>query len=208
MLNCPQTYQRFIGCTSAIALSLPVALAAQALPQPVNFLAQFPIQEQTTLKAGNVFLTGDNGRYTGRVLVTAPIDTVWNVVTDYDHFQNFLPGVVSSRILAKQGNQIVFEQVNAVKVLVFTQKSRLVVIADKQYPKQIDFRLKEGEIKSLNGVWKLEPISASQVLVTQNVTFDPGNSVPRGLAFNIYKNALADSLKAIKQETERRFARQ
>jgi ribosome-associated toxin RatA of RatAB toxin-antitoxin module len=81
-----------------------------------------------------------------------------------------------------------------------------VVIADKQYPKQIDFRLKEGEIKSLNGVWKLEPVSSSQVLVTQNVTFDPGNSVPRGLAFNIYKNALANSLKAIQQETERRFA--
>ncbi|PZV12129.1 MAG: cyclase/dehydrase [Leptolyngbya sp.] len=206
MLNCFQKkYLNFMGYTSAIALSLPVVLAAQALPKPSNFLARLPSQEQTTLKAGNVVLNGDNGRYTGRVLITAPVDTVWKVLTDYNHFKNFLPGVVSSRILETNGNQTVFEQVNSVRVLLFTQKSRLVVAASNQYPKQIDFRLKEGDIKSLNGMWKLEPVSPSQVLVTQEVTFDPGTSVPRGLAFNIYKNALADSLKAIKKETERRF---
>lgn len=209
MLNCFQKNRlRFIGCTSAIALSLPIALNAQALPKPSNFLARLSSQEQTTLKAGNAVLSGDNGRYTGRVLVTAPIDTAWKVLTDYNHFKDFLPGVVSSRILETNGNQTVFEQVNSVKVFLFTQKSRLVVTASNQYPKQIDFRLKEGDIKSLNGVWKLEPISPSQVLITQEVTFDPGNSVPRGLVFNIYKNALANSLKAIKKETERRVAQQ
>jgi ribosome-associated toxin RatA of RatAB toxin-antitoxin module len=139
-------------------------------------------------------------------LVTAPIDTVWQVATDYNNFKAFLPGVVSSRILSNQGNRVVFEQVNVVKVLLFSQKNRVVMIADKQYPRRIDFRLKEGEIKSLNGVWKLDPVSATQVLVTQNVTFDPGKSVPRGLAFRVYRNALMNSLKAIKQETERRFA--
>ncbi len=195
-----------MGYTSAIALSLPLALDAHALPKPSQFLAQLPSQEQTTLKAGKVFLSGDNGRYTGRVLVTAPVDTAWKVLTDYNHFKNFLPGVVSSRILETKGNQTVFEQVNSVKVFLFTQKSRLVVAASNQYPKQIDFRLKEGDIESLNGVWKLEPVSPNQVLITQEVTFDPGTSVPRGLAFNIYKNALGESLKAIKKETERRFA--
>lgn len=206
MLNPVQTYQRFIGYTPALLLSLTGALASQALPTPSNVLAQFPTQEQITLKAGNVFLTGENGHYIGRILVTAPMDTAWNVVTDYNHFKDFLPGVVSSHILAAQGNRIVFEQINVVKLLLFSQKSRLVVIADKQYPRQIDFRLKEGEIKSLNGIWKLDAISSSQVLITQDVSFDPGNSAPRGLAFNIYKNALVASLKAIRQETERRFA--
>lgn len=207
MLNCPRNYRRLAGYTAAIALSLPVALTAQALPKSGNLLAQLPTQEQTVLKSGNIVLNGDNGRYTGRVLVTAPIDTVWQVVTDYDNFKNFLPGVVSSRVLTKKGNQIVFEQVNLIRVLLFSQQSRLVIIADKQYPGQIDFRLKEGEIKTLTGVWKFEPVSAKQVLVTQDVTFDPGNSAPRGLALKIYRNALADSLKAIKRETERRAQR-
>jgi ribosome-associated toxin RatA of RatAB toxin-antitoxin module len=205
MLNClSKKYLGFIGYTSAIAISLPMAIAAQALPKPSSFLARLPSQEQATLKAGNVILNGDNGRYIGRILITAPIDTVWKVLTDYDHFKDFIPGVVSSRIVENRGNQTIFEQVNLVKVLLFTQKSRLVVAATKQYPKQIDFRLKEGNIKALNGMWKLEPVSPNQVLVTHEVTFDPGNSVPRNLVFKIYKNTLTDSLKAIQQETKRR----
>lgn len=185
---------------------MPVALSAQALPKPGSSLSRLPSQEQTSLKAGNAVVSGDNGRYNGRVLVNAPVDTTWKVLTDYNRFKDFIPGVVSSRILETSGNQTVFEQVNSVRVFLFTQKSRLVVAASKQYPRQIDFRLKEGDIKSLNGVWKLEPISSNQVSITHEVTFDPGNSVPRSLVFKIYKNALADSLKAIKQETERRFA--
>jgi len=206
MLNFSQKNCPFMACTSAIALSLPVALSAQALPKPGSSLSRLPSQEQTSLKAGNAVVNGDNGRYIGRVLITAPVDTTWKVLTDYNRFKDFLPGVVSSRILETSGNQTVFEQVNSVKVFLFTQKSRLVVAASKQYPKQIDFRLKEGDIKSLIGVWKLEPVSSSQVLITQEVTFDPGDLVPRNLVFKIYKTALTDSLKAIKKETERRVA--
>ncbi|HEY9852360.1 MAG TPA: SRPBCC family protein [Leptolyngbyaceae cyanobacterium] len=201
-----KNYRPFIAFTSAIALSLFVPLAVQALPQSGNFLTRLTPQEQTTLKAGDILLTGKNGHYTGHVLITAPIDTTWNVLIDYDNFKNFLPGVVSSRILENHGNQTIFEQVNQIKILLFTHTSRLVFTVFKQYPKQIDFELKEGEIKSLKGFWKLEPIALNQVLIAQDVTFDPGTSVTRDLAFTIYRNALAESLKAIKQETERRVA--
>lgn len=208
MLNCFQKSSRhLIGCLSAIALSVSMPLAAQALPQSGTSFAHLSPQEQSTLKAGNAVVVGENGHYTGRILTTAPINLTWNVLTDYNHFKDFLPGVVSSRILEAQGNRTVFEQVNLVKILLLTHKSRLVVTAFKQYPKEIDFQLKEGEIKALVGLWKLEPLPANQVLITQDVTFDPGDSVTRGLAFRIYKNALANSLQAIKQEAERRVAK-
>lgn len=201
-----KNHRLFIAYASAIALSLAIPFTAIAVLQPNDSFTQLPGQEQTTLKAGRVVLTGEKGHYKGRVLVTAPMDTAWKVLTDYDHFNNFLPNVVSSRILQNNGDQTVFEQINIVKVFLFTQKSRLVIAASKHYPNQINFQLREGEIKSLDGLWRLEPISSNQVLITQDVTFDPGSSVPRNLVFNLYKNALADSLKAIKQETERRSA--
>lgn len=206
MLNRSQkSFLHFIGYPSAIALSVLMPLLVQALPKPSNALNRLLPQEQATLKTGNATVVGDNGHYIGRILVTAPINTTWNVLTDYDHFKNFLPGVISSQILETQGNRTVFEQVNQVKVLLFMQKSRLVVTAIKQYPQEISFQLKQGDIKSLKGVWKLEPVAPNQVLITQDVTFDPGNSITRSLAFTIYKNALGDSLKAIKQEIDRRL---
>ncbi|UBF29795.1 SRPBCC family protein (plasmid) [Kovacikia minuta CCNUW1] len=199
-----KNYFHFIGYTSAIALSVLMPLSVQAVPQSGNVLNRLLPQEQATLKAGNAVVTGENGHYVGRILITAPVSITWNVLTDYDHFKNFLPGVISSQILETQGNRTVFEQVNQVKVLLFTQKSRLVITAVQQYPQEISFQLKQGEIKSLKGLWKLEPVAPNQVLVTQDVTFDPGNSISRGLAFTIYKNALVDSLNAIKQEVGRR----
>ena len=203
-----KNHQLLSGYASAIALSLFVPLTANAVPQPNASLTQLPVPEQTTLKAGRVVLTGEKGHYTGRVLVTAPLNTAWNVLTDYNHFKNFLPGVVSSKILQNTGDETIFEQTNVVKVFLFTQKSRLVIAASKHYPSQIDFQLKSGEIKSLNGMWRLALILPNQVLITQDVTFDPGSAGPRSFVFSIYKNTLADSLKAIKQETERRSAQE
>lgn len=206
----PKNHRLVIGYASVIALSLFVPLTANAVPQSNASLTQLPGEEQTTLKAGRVVLTGEQGHYTGRVLVTAPLNTAWNVLTDYDHFKNFLPGVVSSQILQNKGDQTIFEQINVVKVFLFTKKSRLVIASSKHYPNQIDFQLrsKSDDIKSLNGLWRLDLISSNQVLITQDVTFDPGSSAPRDLAFNIYKNALENSLTAIKQEIERRSAPQ
>ncbi len=204
----PKNHRLFISYASAIALSLFVPLTANAMPQSNASLTQLPGQEQTTLKAGRIVLTGEKGHYTGRVLVTAPLNTAWNVLTDYDHFKNFIPGIVSSQILQNNGDQTIFEQINVVKVFLFTKKSRLVIASSEHYPSQINFQLRSGDIKSLNGLWTLDLISSNQVLITQDVTFDPGSSVPRNLAFNIYKNSLANSLKAIKQETERRSAQQ
>ncbi len=194
-----------VGLCAAMAFGSMMPLAA-AVPSGGTALTRLTTQEQARLQAGEAVVTGENGRYVGRILIPAPLDAVWTVLTDYDRFQEFLPDVVSSRILETQGDRIVFEQVNQVRVLLLTQKSRLVITALKQYPKEINFQLKEGNIKSLKGVWKVDTLPSQQILVTQEVTFDPGDAVPRGLAFAIYKNALGNSLKAIRQETERRLA--
>lgn len=207
MWNCLLTQAgSLLGAATAIALSLtsPMAAEAQSAATPRPGLAQLPTQTQTTLKAGQVVVSGENGQYTGHVLVTAPVDVAWKVLTDYEHFKDFLPGVVASRILSTAGNETVFEQVNSVRLLLFTQTSRLVIAATQQYPQQIKFHMQQGQIKSLNGIWQLEPVNTKQVLITQKVQFDPGNAAPRGIAFNIYKNTLVDSLKAIKKETEKR----
>ena len=199
-----KNYCQVIGLTAAIALGGLLPMTEYTLAQSGDALASLSAQEKTSLKSGNALVEGKDGNYVSRILVTAPLDTAWEVLTDYDNFKKFLPGVVSSRILETQGNQVVFEQVTQVQLLLLTQRTRLVITAIKQYPQEITFQLKRGEIKSLKGSWKLEPIAPNQVLITQEVAFDPGHQIARGLAFSIYKNALADSLKAIKQETERR----
>jgi ribosome-associated toxin RatA of RatAB toxin-antitoxin module len=196
----------WVSGTAAIAVLSSLPLTAQTSPPNRNSLTSLPDQEQVSLRAGEAVVTGSQGNYIGRILISAPVNTTWDVLTDYDRFQDFLPGVVSSRILTSQGNTTVFEQVNQVRVLLFQQTNRIVITAVKQYPQKIEFQLKEGAIKSLQGNWALAPVAPNQVLITQRVTFDPGNAGVRDLAFVIYKSTLLDSLKAIKRETERRVS--
>jgi ribosome-associated toxin RatA of RatAB toxin-antitoxin module len=178
-----------------------IAQTANSAANPVD---QLPASDQAQLREGQVLLEGTEGQYVGRALVTASVDTTWQVLTDYGNFKDFLPTVVSTQILQSQGNEKVYEQINVVQVLVFSRRSRVVLAASESYPAQIDFRLVEGEIKALEGSWTLEKVEPNQVLITHRVTVDPGSAAARDIFFNLYKNTLRDTIAALKQEMERR----
>jgi ribosome-associated toxin RatA of RatAB toxin-antitoxin module len=40
----------------------------------------------------------------------APLQTAWRVLTDYDHYAQFIPDLKSSRVLARSGNTAIVEQ--------------------------------------------------------------------------------------------------
>jgi len=195
----------------AIALLTIIALPQPGLAQLFDSAVdQLPVQERTALRNGEATVAGGNGTYTGRVLVNAPLDTTWNVLTDYNNFARFFPSVASSRLLESSGSRRVFEQVNEIRVFPVTRRSRIVMSATESYPQQIAFRLVEGDVNTLQGVWRLDPVAPyagatpNQVLITHQVTVDPGSSATRGLFLNIYESTLAETLTALKRETERR----
>ncbi|MGL5135407.1 MAG: SRPBCC family protein, partial [Planktothrix sp.] len=126
------------------------------------------------------------------------------VLIDYNNFDQFLPNVISSKVLKTEGNHKVFEQVYQIQAFIFNQKTRVKIATTETYPKQIDFKLVDGDLKALQGTWKIQPISAKQVLIEHQVTVDPGSTPSRTLFYNIYQNSLKETLEAIKKETEGR----
>lgn len=185
----------------------PAAFSQEISPEINDSLRQLPAQEQATLRGGAATVTGGNGQFTGRVLINASAPDVWQVLTDYDNFERFFPNIENSRLLESVGNRSVFEQVNVVRVFLFTQRSRIVVASTENYPQQIDFLLVEGDLETLQGTWQIESIASApnQVLITHQVSVEPnqGGAV-RNVFFNIYQNVLEDTLAALKQEAERR----
>lgn len=212
--------RRYRAVLGAWAIAMPFALSAvpiasarpmtsepTAAAQTKSILSELPSQERAALMRGEVLVSGENGEFFGRVLVNSSIEEAWAVLTDYDNFENFLPNIASSELLENTGDRKVFEQVNEFKVLPFvTTRSRVKIQSTESYPQQVDFTLVEGDLESLKGVWRLEPISNGRVLVTHKVSVDPGNASPRGIFYSTYKSMLEDSLAAAKQEAERRTA--
>ena len=188
----------FVGVSVLLAAAIALSPAAWA-----NESVVLPAPEQTALRQGRVFLTGAQGQYTGRILVSAPMATVWKVLTDYDNFERFFPNVEASQLLESNGNQKVFEQVNVIRAFIFDRKARVRISTTETYPQQIAFRLVDGDLKSLEGDWQLEPVSPNQVLITHHVNVDPGSDF-RDLFFSLYEESLENTLKALKQEIEKR----
>ncbi|MGB3789464.1 MAG: SRPBCC family protein [Phormidesmis sp.] len=219
---------RSLGKLAAIALTFiaPIATTASAqtqLPQSdqqseqpaQNVFDSLSTQERAALKDGQVMVSasrdGDNGQFTARVLIDAPIAKAWEVLTDYDNFEKFLPNIENSELLESEDNRYVFEQMNVISVIpsVIDIRSRVVIESMEVYPKEVDFHLVEGDLDALQGVWQLDPVviddqGTEQVLITHQVNIDPGNSSPRGLFFSTYRLVLEDSLIAAKAETEKR----
>ncbi len=190
----------------AIALNMFAPQAtAKLFDGPVDKL---PVLERAALRQGKVVLTGDKGKYTCRILVNGSMDTAWQVLTDYDNFENFLPSVSESNILEQKGDRKVFEQTSKIRTLVFTSKSKVKIAVTESYPKTIAFKSVEGDLDSLDGTWILEPVSPypsappNQVLITHQVEVAPASTPSRSLFFNIYEKTLEATLAAIKQEVE------
>jgi ribosome-associated toxin RatA of RatAB toxin-antitoxin module len=149
-------------------------------------------------------VTGKDGQYIAKIVVNSSADTTWKVLTDYNNFYQFLPNVISSKVLKTQGNQKIFEQIYQVQALIFKQQTRVRIASTETYPKQIDFKLVDGDLKALQGSWKIQPISDQQVLIEHQVKVDPGSTPSLSLFYGIYENSLKQTLEAIKKETEHR----
>lgn len=181
---------------------------AKLFDGPVDRL---PLEQRVSLKRGELVFTGEDGNYVSRLLITTSLDNAWQVLTDYENFANFLPGVASSELIESSGDRKVFEQINKIKTLIFSVESRVQVATTESYPDQIAFTAIDGDLETMDGTWILEAVSPypsappNQVLLTHKVMVKPAQAPSKGIFFNIYEDRLQKTLEAIKAETERRF---
>jgi ribosome-associated toxin RatA of RatAB toxin-antitoxin module len=172
--------------------SFPPALAAET-GLFSSVVDQLPASARATLRSGNAIVSGDQGRYVARVLVTGTSDTAWSVLTDYDNFPKFLPNIVSTKILETNGNQKVVEQVDSRQVFLFTITSQV-----------------DGDLQSISGYWQIEPIAPyqgatpNQVLITQVVEAQPKSGTPRETFYDIFKSSLSQTMLAVSREVSSR----
>ena len=193
-----------------MAISLNISLTsahAKLFNGPVD---QLPVLERVALREGKVIMIGEKGEYTCRFLVKGSVDTAWQVLTDYNNFELFLPGVTNSELLETNGDRKIFEQISRIKTFIFSTKARIRMAVTESYPQKIAFNFLDGDLDSLDGMWLLEPVSPypsappNQVLITYQVNVEP-NSIPsRSVFYNIYENTLEKTLAAIKEEVEQR----
>ena len=91
--------------------------------------------------------------------VAAAPGAVWRILTEYERMAEFVPGLLSTRVLARSGEQAILEQHGVAHFLFLRRQIRLLVQVREQAMTQIDISLVDGDMLVYNCTWQLVPLA-------------------------------------------------
>ncbi|KAG7557968.1 Coenzyme Q-binding protein COQ10 START domain [Arabidopsis suecica] len=106
-------------------------------------------------------------RIRSKIGMEVSLDSVWSVLTDYEKLSDFIPGLVVSELVEKEGNRVrLFQmgQQNLALGLKFNAKAVLdcfekeLEILPHGRRREIDFKMVEGDFQLFEGKWSIEQL--------------------------------------------------
>ena len=143
-------------------------------------------------------------RLESRFFVEASSATAWQVLTDYERIDEFVPSVRRSEVKERLGDGLLLEQEWVTRVLFFTRALRVVLLIREEPDTGILFRDLSGkDFEFYEGSWRIEP-STQGVWVRYELRVKPVFSVPGFVAKYIFKKSAEDLLGEVRSELLRR----
>jgi ribosome-associated toxin RatA of RatAB toxin-antitoxin module len=130
-----------------------------------NAFAQLNQKDMERLEKGAILVhsekdaTSGDQIAVGRVIFPAPIETVWQVITDYASYPKFLSDVRDVRIEKKEANQTML-RLKLKNLWPFPDYDLLIQIDESREAGAVKFQMKEGDFARYYGSWKLIPLKA------------------------------------------------
>ena len=90
-------------------------------------------------------------------LARATPQASWQVLTGYERLQEFVPGLLSSTLLSRNGPEAILEQEGVAGFLLLQQAIHLVVRVIEQPFSTLDISLISGDMQHYASHWELQP---------------------------------------------------
>jgi coenzyme Q-binding protein COQ10 len=135
---------------------------------------------------------------TRSVVINAPVEKVFDVITQYEKYGEFLSEVKEVRTSGRQGNEVnVHYKVDVVKTIKYT------IRAKEERPTRMSWTFVEGEfMKDNKGHWLLEPAGEGKTKATYTVEMALGALVPKSVVNALVETSLPKMLEAFKRRAE------
>lgn len=178
---------------------------ALGLAQPAA-AADLPSRADALLQRGKPFVDvrpgGDDasGLILGAIDISAPIETVWSVVTDCALAPKMATNLKSCRILERdpQGRWEVREQISRGGLI---PSVRSVFRSDFDKPRSIRFHRTGGDLQVLEGEWRLAPQRDGDVRVIYEARVAAPFRVPGPISRAILRHDVPAALLALRRES-------
>ncbi|XP_058185014.1 uncharacterized protein LOC131302416 isoform X1 [Rhododendron vialii] len=107
-------------------------------------------------------------RIRSRIPIDASLQTVWNILTEYEKLADYIPGLAVSQVLERRGNFVRLFQIgqqNLAFGLIFNAKGTIdcyekpLENLPSGHRREIEFKMIEGDFKLFEGKWSIEQYS-------------------------------------------------
>jgi len=138
--------------------------------------------------------------------VRAPLSLIWQTLTDYDRLSAFIPGMKSSRVVARRGTSAIVEQTGSAGPFFIGYPIDVVVESVEYHPRAIEIHVLKGNIKQLDGRYDLEPSAAGPNAYTLRWTglIQAGVELPSFITIPLMRASIEDQFTGMVNEIERR----
>ena len=173
---------------------------------------EFSISEQATLDRGNFVkrhekLFDEDGNKGGKgiayMIVSRPVQKVWDQVLDFDRYHQFFPSVKKCKIYRQEDNDIYSEFILSIGFVIrihyfikhtfFPDQSRMIWEVDAT---------KKNDFKQSIGMWTAWPLDGDKSLVGYTVQIDSGRPVPKIIEDLAAASGLNKVMEALKKRVE------
>ena len=140
-----------------------------------------------------------------KAVINAPIEKVWDVVSDCRHYKQRFDRIESSRLVKTQGNQHFCEvEIDMPFPLSNLKATTKAIHTESPDAKARRWTLVKGDYKTNTGSWELTKFrgGAQRTFAVYTIHADPNTSVPDWVRTKAQKSALPDMIKRLQKEAK------
>jgi hypothetical protein len=153
-------------------------------------------------EAASVSLRESGGAYElrGEFTVAASRGTVWAVLTDYEHIEDFVSSIKSSRVVERREGGALIEQKTRGKAFFLSKTISLWLLVKENPPGEIAFQdVSRRDFDLYQGRWTSEEAPGG-TRVVYDLAANPSFAVPGWLARSAFRGMVEGLLEEVRQE--------
>jgi ribosome-associated toxin RatA of RatAB toxin-antitoxin module len=132
---------------------------------------------------------------------------LWSVLTDYDNLHRFIPNLETSRQIWRRANRVAVEQVGTQQFCGLRFSARVTLeLEEDRAAGQLSFRMLDGDFRCFQGTWAVG-VDATSGWLLYDLTVQGKPGMPIGLIEQRLQEDLANNVRGVQQEAQRRAAR-
>jgi ribosome-associated toxin RatA of RatAB toxin-antitoxin module len=141
-----------------------------------------------------------------RTVVAAPRETVHTLVTDFAHYSQFIKAFEASKVVGRDGTKTdVYLRVKilkgAAKIWAVVRFDPPVIDGDSE---TVNAHMVKGNVKRLDAIWHLHRVDDAHTQLALDLLIVPDLPLPEALVVPEVRDAAADAVTGVRDESEKR----